>query len=251
MKMEYLLSALFAGVAAVVFANGVDDARISFSTKGPDCYADGSVVVDGECYALTWSKDGNFDGFDANGECIDPEDRIVLLAPVAKDGRCPPVLFQIPAAEAESLKNGQYAVYLLDTRVSSGGETKAGGISGGRPALMNGYGEASAAIAVAGADAFKSASESGSGGTGIVASSLASIPADCTQPRIKAIRIEGDNVFLTVENLKGFMRVRSGSDVSVSGATDAAVETTGGEDVTLVTRKPGNSGFFKVIRNGK
>ena len=117
-----ILSLFFVGSA---FANGVDDARVSFSTKGPDCYADGSVVMDGECYALIWSKDGNFNGFDANGECIDPEDKIVLLAPVAKNGRCPPVLFQIPAAEAENLKNGQYAVYLLDTRVSSGGETKA------------------------------------------------------------------------------------------------------------------------------
>jgi hypothetical protein len=66
------------------------------------------------------------------------------------------------------------------------------------------------------------------------------------------MRIEGDNVFITVENLKGFMRVSSGSDVSASDAATAAVETNGGdEDVTLVTRKPGNSGFFKVIRNGK
>jgi hypothetical protein len=252
MRKKVIALLLSCCICTFAFANSVEDARISFSTKGPDCYADGSVVVDGESYALIWSKDGNFDGFDANGECIDPEDKIVLLAPVAKDGRCPPVLFQIPAAEAENLKNGQYAVYLLDTRVSSGGETKAGGISGGRPALMNGYGEASAAIAVAGADAFKSASESGSGGAGIVASSLASVPSDCTQPRIKAIRIEGDNVFLTVENLKGFMRVSSGSDVSASDAATAAVETNGGdEDVTLVTRKPGNSGFFKVIRNGK
>ena len=252
MKMAYILSVLFAGVAAVVFANGADDARISFSTKGPDRYADGSVVADGECYALAWSKDGNFDGFDANGECIDPEDRIVLLAPVAKGGRCPLVLFQIPAAEAESLKNGQYAVYLLDTRVSSGGETKALGVSDGRLALINGYGEASAAVAVKGSNAAASAPENASAESGIVASSLASVPSDCTQPRIKAIRIEGDNVFLTVENLKGFMRVRSGSDVSASDAATAAVETNGGdEDVTLVTRKPGNSGFFKVIRNGK
>jgi hypothetical protein len=47
------------------------------------------------------------------------------------------------------------------------------------------------------------------------------------------------------------MRVSSGSDVSASGSATAAVETNGGdEDVTLVTKKPGNSGFFKVIRNG-
>ena len=253
MKKKSIALLLSLGITAVTFANSLGDARLSFSTKGPDRYADGSIVLDGECYALVWSQDGNFDGFSANGECIDPEDRIVLLAPVAKDGRCPPVLFQIPAAEAESLKNGQYAVYLLDTRVSSGGETKAGGISGGRPALMNGYGEASAAIAVAGADAFKSASESSSKAEGQIASVLAAVPADCAQPRIKSMRIEGDNVFLTVENLKGFMRVSSGSDVSASDAATAAVETSGESgEVTLVTRKPnGSSGFFKVIRNGK
>jgi hypothetical protein len=48
------------------------------------------------------------------------------------------------------------------------------------------------------------------------------------------------------------MRVSSGGNVAASDMTDAAVETQGGaEDVTLVTRKPGASGFFKVIRNGK
>ena len=251
MKKKPIAFLLSIGIAAVAFANSVGDARLSFSTKGPDRYVDGSIVMDGECYALAWSKDGNFDGFDANGECIDHEDRVVLIAPVAKDGRCPPVLFQIPEAEAEELKNGQYAVYLLDTRVASGETVRPCGTVNGKLALMNGYGAASANLAISGANADKKAEESETALGGQVASILSAAPADCIQPRIKAMRIEGDNVFLTVENLGGFMRVRSGSDVSVSGATGAAVETSGGEDVTLVTRKPGNSGFFKVIRNGK
>ena len=242
---------LFLSFWGTVFANSVEDARLLFSTKGPDRYADGSVVLDGECYALVWSKDGNFDGFDANGECIDSNDKIVLLAPVAKDGRCPPVLFQIPAAQADTLSGGQYAVYLLDTRISTDGEIKAAGVSSGQLSLMNGYGQASAAISVKGSNASASAKENAASDGGLVAAVGASAPIDCAQPRIKAIRIEGENVFLTVENLGGFLRVRSGSDVSVSGATGAAVEASGGEDVTIVTRKPGNSGFFKVIRNGK
>ena len=247
MKKKSIALLLSLGITAVTFANSLGDARLSFSTKGPDCYADGTQVMDGECYALTWSKDGNFEGFTADGECADPEDRIVLLAPVAKDGRCPLVLFQIPEAEANVLAGGFYAVYLLDTRIATGGETKPAGVRNGKLTLMNGYGEASAKVSAKGSSAMERETASG----GLTASTLASVPADCTQPRIKAIRIEGDNVFITVENLRGFMRVRSGSDVSVSGATDAAVETTGGEDVTLVTKKPGNSGFFKVIRNGK
>ena len=250
MKKKSIALLLSLGITAVAFANSLGDARLSFSTKGPDRYADGSIVMDGECYALVWSKDGKFEGFSANGECIDPEDRIVLIAPIAKDGRCPPVLFQVPQAEAEELAGGQYAVYLLDTRVASGDAVRPYGTVNGKLALMNGYGAASANLAVGALNA-KSA-ETGNGPAGLVASSVSAAPAGCEQPRIKGMRIEGDNVFLTVENLKGFMRVSSGSDVSASDAATAAVETSGeGGEVTLVTRKPGISGFFKVIRNGK
>ena len=251
MKKKPIAFLLSIGIAAVAFANSVGDARLSFSTKGPDRYADGAVVLDGECYALVWSKDGKFDGFSANGECIDSYDRIVLIAPIAKDGRCPPVLFQIPEAEADALAGGQYAVYLLDTRVDSGESVRPRGTVNGKLALMNGYGAASANLRISGARSESTAKESENSSGGQVASILSAAPADCAQPRIKAMRIEGDNVFLTVENLSGFMRVSSGSDVSASDAATAAIETNGGdEDVTLVTRKPGNSGFFKVIRNG-
>jgi hypothetical protein len=115
---------------------------------------------------------------------------------------------------------------------------------------MNGYGVASANLAVGALNSVKAEENAKNEAEGNVASVLSAAPADCIQPRIKAMRIEGDNVFLTVENLSGFMRVSSGSDVSASGSATAAVETNGGdEDVTLVTRKPGNSGFFKVIHN--
>ena len=253
MKKKSIALLLSLGITAVTFANSLGDARLSFSTKGPDRYADGSVVMDGECYALVWSKDGNFDGFSANGECIDDCDRIVLIAPIAKNGCCPPVLFQIPEAEAEVLKNGQYSVYLLDTRVASGETVRPCGTVNGKLALMNGYGSASANLAISGANSDKKAEEAETSSGGQVTSSLSAAPLDCTQPRIKSMRIEGDNVFITVENLKGFMRVSSGSDVSASDAATAAVETSGESgEVTLVTRKPnGSSGFFKVIRNGK
>jgi hypothetical protein len=252
--MQTKLSFLFCffSLAAVLHANSVEDARISFSTQGPDRYADGSTVLDGECYALVWSKDGVFDGFSADGACVDAQDRIVLLAPIAKGGRCPDVLFQIPAAEANELAGGKYAVYLLDTRVAEGNSVRPRGTVNGKIALMNGYGAASANLLLGGSFSDKTAQESDTGRKGQVASALCAAPAGCEQPRIKAMRIEGDNVFLTVENLKGFMRVSSGGNVAASDMTDAAVETQGGaEDVTLVTRKPGASGFFKVIRNGK
>ena len=103
-------------MVGAVFA-GADDVLVSFSTNGaePDRYADGEVVMNGECYALVWSSDGVFEGLNADGTPIDPNDRVVLVAPVAKNGHCPEVTFQIDAAEAKQQKNGQYGVLLLDS----------------------------------------------------------------------------------------------------------------------------------------
>lgn len=65
---------IFIGISifsAMLFANNVADTRISFYTEGPDRYSDGTVVLDGESYALVWSKDGQFDGFTASGRSVD------------------------------------------------------------------------------------------------------------------------------------------------------------------------------------
>lgn len=244
--IPFLLSVL---VASMRLFAGVDDTCISFSTTGPDRYADGTVVLDGECYALVWSEDGKFDGFAADGTPIDAKDRIVLCAPVARNGRCPRVLFQISAAQASELSVGRYAIYLLDTRVSRDGTLETSGFGVGTPALVNGSGAASVPVAAAGADVHVSTAEP-AGGSGVVAETVALAPAGRIQPRIKGMKIEGDKVFLTVENLKGYMRVQSGPDISAPTMTGAATTTSGGsEDVILVAPKSGSSGFYKVIRN--
>ena len=62
----------------------IDDKVLKFSSSGPDRYADGSIVVDGECYALVWSPKGrSFAGFNADGTPISPVDRVVLAASLA------------------------------------------------------------------------------------------------------------------------------------------------------------------------
>ena len=73
-------------ITAFALANGADDAVVTFSTRGPDRYADGTTVMDGECYALVWSADGVFEGLSANGEPVDSNDKVILIAPYAKDG---------------------------------------------------------------------------------------------------------------------------------------------------------------------
>ena len=62
--------------------------------------------------------------------------------------------------------------------------------------------------------------------------------------------IEGDNVFLKVENMNGFMRVQGGQSPDSFAAMGAATQTDGGSsDVILVAPKVGNSGFYRVVRN--
>jgi hypothetical protein len=223
---------------------GADDAFISFSTKGPDRYADGSIVRDGESYALVWSKDGNFDGFTASFEPIDANDKIVLSGALAKDGRCPNVLFQVPAKMAQELAAGVYGVYLLDTRcVFKDGTTGLNAPSAASSGTVNGYGSVSAQV-------YSTSLDKVFNGEASIASSPAVAPSSLKQPRIKAMEIRGENVFLTVENLKGFMRVSGGKNIKSPDYVGAAEETDGGEnDVILVAPKTGDKGFFSVIRN--
>ncbi len=243
------------GVAGLAFAAtaAIDDALLAFSTVGPDKYADGTTVLDGECYALVWTKNGaTFGGIAADGTAVAETDKIVLLAPIAKDGRCPNVLFQIDSAKADELADGTYGVYLLDTRVVSNGTTKPAGIKNGKLSLVNGYGLATKATkagkAMAGGAA-KAQEKESEGGQMVAAGAAA--PKDLPQPKITSIKIEGDYVKLTVQNLPGFMRVSSGADVAADDTQGAAQATDGKTDEVILyaPKAAGASGFFKVIRN--
>lgn len=243
-----LILCLLASVAAA--AAGMDDTCISFSTTGPDRYSDGSQVLDGECYALVWSSDGAFSGFTADGGCANSNDCVVLVAPVAKDGRCPHVLFQLDAATAGSLSGGRYAVFLLDTRVTSDGSVRPRGLDSGKLVLVNGYGAVSADVAIDDKAKQGDAKESESETAGQVAATLSATPPSAKQPKIKAIRVENGEILLTVENLKGYMRVHSGERADSLSATGAATETSGQTDeVTLSAPAQGSSGFYRIIRN--
>ena len=240
--MKKLMTMIGAAGLAFAATAAIDDALLAFSTVGPDKYADGTTVLDGECYALVWTKNGaTFGGIAADGTAVAETDKIVLLAPVAKDGRCPNVLFQIDSAKADELADGTYGVYLLDTRVVSNGTTKPAGIKNGKLSLVNGYGLATKAT---------KAGKATAGGV-TTAEEKDSAPKDLPQPKITSIKIEGDYVKLTVQNLPGFMRVSSGADVAADDTQGAAQATDGKTDEVILyaPKAAGASGFFKVIRN--
>lgn len=246
MRIVFTIIGVF--LASAAFAAGADDYVISFFTNGPDRYADGTQVLDGECYALVWSADGVFEGFAADATPLGEGDKVVLIAPVAKDGRCPDILFQIPYREATANSGGKYDVFLLDTRLKSGDSLKCAGMEGGKVKLLNGYTEVSAVLKSDDASGLSAITPTGAE-SGLVVSTLAAAPDGSEQPRIKDMRIQGGNVYLTVENLGGFMRVQGGGDIRAADVTGVAQQADGDEDVILVAPKLGGSGFYRVIRN--
>lgn len=241
---------LIAAAAGAALADGDDNAIVLVSTKGPDRYQSGEPVLDGECYALVWSSDGVFDGFTADGAPVDSHDRIVNVGAVASDGHCR-AAFEVPATLAAELKDGVYAVYILDTRVDEGGAIAPRGLVNGKLAVLNGYGEVSDGVEVSVGSGLVVAKETISRACEGKRISVAAAPApDIRQPRIKRIVPEDDCMALYVENLKGYMRVKSGKDLSLSDGVTPAVQADGSAgDIRIAVPKDGSCNFYKVIRN--
>ena len=115
--MKKTIAFLAAGLCAGTLLAGMNNVVIQFTTVGPDKYADGTTVMDGECYALVWTPTGSeFQGIDAEGEAAG-DSKVAVKAPIAIGGKCPNVQFQIDETYANAnYPDGTWGVYLLDTR---------------------------------------------------------------------------------------------------------------------------------------
>ena len=245
--MKKLMTMLgVAGLAVASFA-AVDDTLISFSTPGPDKYADGTDVLAGECYALVWSADGQFDGIKADGTTVDPADKVVLVAQVAKQGAngtyCPPLLYQVDAELAKTLEKGVYAVYLLDTRVAAAdGAVAVGGVDeNGALKAVNSYGSVSGdTMAAAGAGSIAKATTTAVGGAAVA--TLVEVEA----PVITAIKPNGTKITISTSGLSPVVEYKI-----VTGAKPGEVATEldakADADGNFTFEKPANGAFFKVI----
>ena len=250
--MKKLICAMLVAAASAAFADGDDNIAVLVSTTGPDCYQNGATVLDGECYALVWSRDGVFEGFTADGAPIDTNDCVVNVGAVARGGRCR-AAFEVSASLADKLAGGVYAVYVLDTRVDEGGVVAPRGLVNGKLAVLNGSGEVAEGVTVAVRSGVAVANETQTRGglrSGKRVRTAAGPAPDVQQPRVTRIVPGHDCMVLYVENLKGYMRVKSGKDLSLSDGVTPAVQTDGSaEAVRIVVPKDGDSGFYKVIRN--
>jgi len=257
--MKRILGLMMAVASGVAFA-AQNDVVITFSTPGPDTYADGvTKVVDGECYALVWTKAGcAFPGFLADGTVASDDARVVRVSACAAGGRCPPTIFQVGVEEAAALAGGSYGVYLLDTRNAAGVPMGVRRDAAGKsvPAAVNGYG----AIADASTELERigvTTSKRVSAAQRVQATSVSAVPTDAPQPVVKSVRVENGKVYVTVADTVPYLQynVSQGATPDAVGksAADVNVATPaqGAADREIVIEAPanGSSGFFRVNRN--
>lgn len=231
-KIMFLITGLLATAA---FA-GMNNVVVTFSTQGPDKYADGSTVLDGECYALVWTPDGaEFAGINADGSAV-ASNKVVIAAPIAKGGRCPQVQFQIDEEYRKAnFPGGTWSVVLLDTRrykVDAQGFITSEVDSVGNKKCVSGYGK----VATLGNEAFASANaETGS------ADAKAAIAAGSV--KITGIKPDGDNVIITAVAPAG-ARVGLSTGLTPDSIAPVPGEKYGSEDMVFITPKAGDKGFF-------
>ena len=236
-------AALVCALIAVqtVFA-AQNDVLVTFSTKGPDKYADGKVVMDGECYALCWSKD--FSKFAVKSDGTAEGGEVVLKAPLAKNGRCPSVTFEVDADDAATkYVGGEWAVYLLDTRRFAADGTAS--VAGAAARSVNTSGLVAKASVGAGSV--------GSLASGAAAATDVASGVELPKPEITGIKVLDGNVYVTVKGTVPFLAYGLAEGASPDAVTESVGEQKPGrvsadDEVILVAPAKAGGAFFKVAR---
>ena len=241
--MKNILMTILAALALSALA-GQDNMLATFSTKGPDCYADGTVVKDGECYALVWTHtNAVFQGITVTGEAVgsQEENRVLCIAPLAKDGHCREVVVEVNKVLADLYAgSGTFSLHLLDTR-------KADGVPGGVESGVNGFGAAEE-FTLSASEQLQTISATNAA----LAATATVLPASIPQPKIKSIEVKDGIVRLTVARTSKMVRYGVSSGATPNAlASDPDFAPQDGDDAgDIVIEAPakGNSGFFSVGR---
>jgi hypothetical protein len=252
--MKKLLAGIVAMAGVAAFADAANT-LVYFSSQGPDKYADGTTVLDGERYALVWSEDGNFDGFTVTGDPVDSKDVVFSIMSRAKGGRCPMTAFQVDSKVAPT--NGVYAVYLLDTRIDIDGKAELSKMEDGKPQVIKATSTTVASYAVKGASSFGAATQTSAEATASAGSVTPIAPGASAAPVVTGIKVEGAYVYITVKNTSPFLSydvVGAENAADVDKGTKKDVEQQPGalntdEEITFIVPKENSGKFFKVRRN--
>lgn len=249
---KLLVSTLLTTAALVGFGGAQNDMRVYFETKGPDTYKDGTQVLDGEFYALVWTRADAFAGFNADGSFVNEADEVVAYAPYAKGGRLPFTAEAVPAAKVPDYADGSFAVVSLDTRKADG-TLSAPAVKDGRrvPSAVNGYATASfVGVQAAAASAVLDFASP------VSLATVAPAP-NAPTPVITSVAKVGDSLVVKVKGTADYLRynVAGGSTPDAVGGDGIADPKDGAADeeseieLVVPVDPKASSGFFKVIRN--
>lgn len=257
--MKKLAVSLAFALAAALFAQAgsQDDARLTFYTSGPDCYADGKTrVPDGEFYALVWVVNGkSFSGFKADGSLVDAVSNKVIWEGAKASGGClgggDRFSLQVPA---NTVAGGSLMIVLLDTRMADGTLSTPVVLADGSkvPAVVNGYGpvyEVSSEGAVL-AEALKIKSP-------ITISAVSAVPDGVDAPVIAGAEMRKDesgrDIFvIQVKCTSKYLQyTAAAATVETSDPVDASAAN-GADDpekvIEIKVPATDNTGLYKVIR---
>jgi len=236
-------------LSACAFADAAD-LLLSFSTVGPDKYADGkTTVVDGEWYALCWTPNEAFGGITTEFLPAVEGDRVMMSAPLAKDGHCPYAVFQVDSKTVPT--GGKYFVYLLDTR-DANGVPAAKTVKDGKmaPVMLNGA-VASAQFTAGGSATARTVESAGVAGAAWGESTVDTGAANFTQAKITAIAVDGDQVKITVSGMMPGVKYNIKAGETVGDLKDYKLDvplTKTADDVPFFLNKS-DAKFFKVVRD--
>lgn len=258
--MALLLATAMAAVAQATV-------NVVFSTTGaPDTYADGTVVQDGEAYALVWARDGHaFAGLDLYGNAVDAENNAVLaVRPLAKNGHCAKTMFTIENDVDAQYADGDYQLVLLDTRAEDeNGNFVAKGTSG----RVNGWGLAKngRVRAMGRARTHTRKRKEESAGASLQSVSIETVNADnvvthtstlpkdlkIDNPKITGIEVKDDVVILTVTGGSELLNfnVASGETTACADIARATTGQQGKKTMTFSVPRTEGQCFFRIVRN--
>ncbi len=202
----------------VAVMTGFGEANLTFVTlksDGPDKYADGTVVKNGERYAVVYAADPGQVKFLANGKVTGGT--LVLTSPIAKDGGCPETCFQLGENLTKDCSGGDYKLFLLDTRLADGSIAPA---VNGKVPLVNGYALVE--------------------GASVQVSAISELPSDTPKVEFTDIEVGDEWVSLTMKNTVPYVQYTVDDDeASVSNGKADLNDT-----ITItVPRKDGGQTF--------
>ena len=233
--MKKLVSMVMGLAAAAAFAVPVPQVQVlTFSVKGTETYADGSALADGECYALVWSKDGEFDGINADGTAKGEGEEVIYIGKIVKGAD---VSFQI----ADGFKSsGSFDIWILDTRVWENGAVKSiGKAVDNKVTVTKAVKATTAAVQVAGSQSAPTAIGGVPGGAVV---SVPTAPANIPPLRFTSISLDGDYVVMEAEST-----VPGVNYTTVAGGKEAGVTTATGSKIILIRPKEGDSAIIKGL----